>query len=126
MEIGVVRKNLLKSTSVENSVVDHDPLDREECPPTPSPNPTPDQSKRSVGAGSVQSNDDLDPLIRQEEVAIVLGVTPRCLENWRHRGGGPSWIRISVRCVRYRRSDLIQFVEERVQTNTSDVGADAA
>ncbi len=86
MEIGVVRKNLLKSTSVENSVVDHDTPDREEGPSTPSPNPTPDQPKRSLGAGGVQSNDDLDPLVRQEEAAVVLGVTPRCLENWRYRG----------------------------------------
>ncbi len=81
---------------------------------------------QSAPTGGLESGDDPDQLMRQEQAALILGVTPRCLENWRWRGGGPRWIRISARCIRYRRSDLIRFIEERVKTNTSDIGADAA
>ncbi len=89
-------------------------------------NPAKDHPSQSVRTGALESGDDPDQLMRQEQAALILGVTPRCLENWRWRGGGPRWVQISTRCIRYRRSDLIQFVEERVKTNTSDVGADAA
>jgi predicted DNA-binding transcriptional regulator AlpA len=79
----------------------------------------PGQSARNIG---LESGDDPDSLIRQEAAALILGVSPRCLENWRHRGGGPRWVQISSRCIRYRRSDLIQFIDERVKTNTSEDG----
>ena len=69
---------------------------------------------------------DTDRLLRQEEAAAILNLTPRCLENWRHRGEGPKFIRISGRCIRYRQSDLEAWIEERVRTSTSDRGMDAA
>ena len=77
---------------------------------------------QSAPTGGLESGDDPDSLIRQEAAALILGVSPRCLENWRHRGGGPRWVQISSRCIRYRRSDLIQFIDERVKTNTSEDG----
>ncbi len=67
-----------------------------------------------------------DQLLRQEEAAALLNVTPRCLENWRHRGEGPKFVRISARCIRYRKSDLTQFIEARLKTSTSDRGNEAA
>lgn len=67
-----------------------------------------------------------DQLVRQEEAAALLSVSPRCMENWRYRGEGPDFVRVSGRCVRYRRSDLDKWIEERVRTNTSDRGNDAA
>jgi len=73
---------------------------------------------QSAPTGGLESGDDPDSLIRQDEAALMLGVSNRCLENWRYRGGGPNWIRISARCIRYRRSDLIQFIEARVRTST--------
>ena len=79
-------------------------------------------NSQSARTGALESGDDPDSLIRQDEAVLLLGVSNRCLENWRYRGGGPSWIRISARCIRYRRSDLIQFIDERVKTNTSEDG----
>ncbi len=67
---------------------------------------------------------DFDQLFRQEEAAALLSVSPRCMENWRHRGEGPKFVRVSGRCIRYRKSDLTLFVEERLRTSTSDHGAD--
>ena len=81
--------------------------------------PHPSQKVRTRG---LESGDDPASLVRQEEVALILGVTPRCLENWRHRGRGPKFIRVSARCIRYRISDLTQWIEERVRTSTSDLG----
>ena len=77
---------------------------------------------QSAPTGGLESGDDPDQLMRQEQAALILEVTPRCLENWRHRGGGPRWIQISTRCIRYRRSDLIQFIEERLKSNTTKCG----
>ena len=67
-----------------------------------------------------------DHLVRQEEAAALLSVTARCMENWRHRGEGPKFVRIFGRCIRYRRSDLDDWIERRIRTSTSDQGADAA
>ena len=67
-----------------------------------------------------------DQLLRQEEAAALLNVTPRCLENWRHRGEGPKFVRISGRCIRYMRRNLLEFIEGRVRTSTSDRGTGAA
>lgn len=61
-----------------------------------------------------------DALVRQEEAARLLGVSPRCLEAWRYKGGGPRFVRISARCVRYRRSDLHAWLEERLKASTSE------
>ena len=73
----------------------------------------------------VDANEIFDSLVRQEEAATILAVTPRCLENWRHRGGGPSYVKISARCIRYRRSALKDFIDECVRTNTTDRELDA-
>ena len=84
------------------------------------PSNEPTQSPRQVLA------DDPDSLVRQEEAAMILAVTPRCLENWRHRGGGPNYVKYSARCIRYRRSDLNEWIEARVRTSTSQFDVDAS
>lgn len=58
-------------------------------------------------------------LLTEEEAADFLGYTPRALQNWRYRGGGPQYIRISGRAVRYRRSDLIAWCDSQLEDNTS-------
>lgn len=63
---------------------------------------------------------DSDVLIRQEEAARLLGVSPRALEAWRYRGGGPKFIRISGRCIRYRRADLQAWIAERERHSTAE------
>ncbi len=80
----------------------------------------------------MQSSNNLDErggdsqqLLRQKEVAKILNLSPRTLEAWRHRGGGPRYLLLTPRCVRYKKSDLNQFMEERVRTSTSDRGTEA-
>ena len=64
----------------------------------------------------------ISPALKQPEAAAVLGVSQRTLEAWRHRGGGPKYIRISSRCIRYRLSDLLDWQQSRERLNTVDVG----
>ena len=65
-------------------------------------------------------------LIDQNESADFLDLTPRSMEAMRQRGDGPRYIRISARCIRYRRLDLRQWAEARLRTSTSDPGQAAA
>jgi len=60
-----------------------------------------------------------EPLLDTKRAAHYLSVEARTLVEWRARGGGPRFTKMN-RTVRYRKSDLDQFVEERVRSSTSD------
>ena len=64
-------------------------------------------------------------LLNQKEAASYLNMSSRFLEARRHRGGGPPFVRVSARAIRYRQEDLEEWISERVRTSTSDA-ADAA
>jgi predicted DNA-binding transcriptional regulator AlpA len=66
--------------------------------------------------------DYLDRLLCEKDAAAFLGYTIRALQNWRLRGGGPQYVKISARSIRYRRRDLLGWVEARLQTSTSELG----
>jgi len=66
---------------------------------------------------------DPDQLLRENEAAALLGYSVRALQNWRVRGGGPHFVKVSARSVRYRRGDLIAWVRARIRQSTSDAGA---
>ena len=74
----------------------------------------------SVPPATSSHSNDPAVLMRQEDAAQMLGVTPRALEAWRYRGGGPRYIRISGRCIRYRRSDIITWIAARERHSTSE------
>ena len=59
-------------------------------------------------------------LIPEEPAAEFLNLTPRKMQKDRQVGGGPKFIRISARCVRYRRVDLREWAEAKLVTNTSE------
>ena len=63
---------------------------------------------------------DLDSLIDESKAAATLDVSPRAMQAWRQRGGGPAFVRISSRCIRYRRHDLVAWAEARLRSSTSD------
>ena len=63
-----------------------------------------------------------EPLLTEPEAAAFLNFTPRALQAWRVRGGGPAYIRCSSRAIRYRLQDLETWIEERRRTSTSDQG----
>ncbi len=45
-------------------------------------------------------------LIDEKEGAAFLGFSVRHMQGLRYKGGGPKFLRLSARCVRYRRWDL--------------------
>lgn len=63
----------------------------------------------------------MERMVSQTEVAELLGVTERCVEGWRVRGGGPRYVRVG-RLVRYRVSDVSSWLDARTRASTSDPG----
>lgn len=62
---------------------------------------------------------DLDQLINEQIAAEFLGYTVRALQNWRLRGGGPKFVKVSSRSIRYRRWELIAWSEAHMVSSTS-------
>ena len=57
-------------------------------------------------------------LLDERAAAAALGMTPRAMQEWRRSGGGPQYVRISSRCIRYRPEDLSAWAAERLRTST--------
>ena len=63
-----------------------------------------------------------EALIGEDAAARFLAVSPRTLRNWRTRGNGPKFVKVSARCIRYRVKDLTDWTEKRTRRSTSDLG----
>ena len=61
-------------------------------------------------------------LVPEGQAAKYLAVSARTLRNWRTRGGGPKFVKMSGRCIRYRIADLRDWIEKRTRRSTSDLG----
>lgn len=61
-------------------------------------------------------------LLPEPEAADFLDVTPRALQDWRQRGTGPPYVRISARCIKYTRFRMKCWYDARVRSSTSDPG----
>ena len=61
-------------------------------------------------------------LIDEKAGAEFIGVTDRTMQAFRQRGGGPRYVVISARCIRYRRIELREWAEARLRTSTADSG----
>ena len=60
-----------------------------------------------------------EQLLTEADAAKLLSISPRTLRNWRVLGGGPLYIKVSGRCVRYCYADLTTFIQQRRQISTS-------
>lgn len=61
-----------------------------------------------------------EALWRESEAAGYLQQQPRTLQSWRQKGVGPSFLRLSGRSVRYRKSDIDSWLSERLKSSTSE------
>ena len=52
-------------------------------------------------------------LVNERRLARVLTVSPALLRRWRRIGGGPPWLRIGKRLVRYDVAELRKWITER-------------
>ena len=57
--------------------------------------------------------DNDDNLLTTKQVAKWLGMSDQWLEIGRGKGYGPPYVRLSERGVRYKRSDVINWLKER-------------
>ena len=60
-----------------------------------------------------------EQLLTETDAAKLLSISPRTLRNWRVLGGGPHYVKVSGRCVRYCYADLTTFIKQRRQSSTS-------
>ncbi|MCR9146729.1 MAG: helix-turn-helix domain-containing protein [Rhodobacteraceae bacterium] len=70
---------------------------------------------------SISLSDRPDRLMTEQEAASMLCYSVRALQNWRHRGGGPRFVKVSARSIRYRASDLLDWIEARTVAHTSEI-----
>ena len=71
---------------------------------------------------------DLDywhTLIGEKAAAAYLNVTARTMQKLRQTGGGPEYVRLSARCIRYTRAVLRAYAEARIRKSTSDPGSES-
>lgn len=54
------------------------------------------------------------------QAAEFLKFSPKALSKWRCVGGGPKFVKVSAKAVRYRLSDLLEWAEQRIMCSTSD------
>lgn len=64
--------------------------------------------------------------LNERQAAEKLGVTASAMQAWRLRGGGPRFVRISCRCIRYSLKELESFMEARTVASTADRGPDVS
>ena len=76
--------------------------------------------------GPPLDSDYWQALIDEKAAAKFLDLSARTLQGLRYRGGGPRFVRISARCVKYRRLDCRDFAVQRLRSSTSDAGSEAA
>lgn len=70
---------------------------------------------------------ELDPLYTENQVALFLGnqerpFAVRTLQRWRLTNNGPVYLKIG-KSVRYRHSDLFNYLNSCVRTSTTDTGS---
>ncbi len=61
-------------------------------------------------------------LINETAFAEYLNLSVRTIQGFRYKGGGPRFVRISSRCVKYRRIDGREWAEARLCSSTSEKG----
>jgi len=62
---------------------------------------------------------DPDQLLNEKQAASILCYSQRALQNWRVRGGGPLYVKVSARSIRYRRCDLTSWIEKRLRAHST-------
>ena len=62
----------------------------------------------------------VDELINEQEAARLRGQSVRTLQAERVKGGGCPFVKLG-RSVRYRRSDIMDYIEQRVVSSTTEV-----
>jgi hypothetical protein len=82
--------------------------------------PNPAALPRQRTGVSVGLSQDPERLLVERELASAINIAQGTLRNWRVSGKGPPWVALSRRAIRYRRSDVEQWLMARVRRSTSE------
>jgi hypothetical protein len=92
--------------------------------PTPSPYiPLPETSLQFYSKDKrefIEFSSDPYALMDEVAAAAFLNLTRRGLQNFRFTGNGPKFVKISNRCIKYRRIDLIEWSSGKLKNSTSE------
>lgn len=61
-----------------------------------------------------------EPLLNTKSAAKFLHISWRTLEGLRASGRGPKFVKFDGRIVRYRPSDLKEWIESRIRVSTTE------
>lgn len=64
---------------------------------------------------------DTRPLANQDDVCQFTGMTRGQLAQHRYRGTGPKFIRLTGRQIRYRWSDIEEWLDQRTARRTDEL-----
>ena len=78
----------------------------------------PELVKNAEGNPHFVDYTDPDALLTPQQASVLAGLSHRTLDNKRSDGTGPKYIRLSSRCVRYRRRNIMKWVAEHERTKT--------
>lgn len=59
------------------------------------------------------ADDQLPAVFDSEDLAAIQGISPLSVKKQRHRGGGPNFMRLSPKAVRYARADVCRYLASR-------------
>lgn len=62
----------------------------------------------------------MNQLLTTEQAAKYVGVRPKQMQGWRHDKTGPRFIRLNSKTVRYRMTDLDEWVKSK-QVNPQEI-----
>ncbi len=124
-----IRSTVMKKSCISSSV----PPRRTSYPPqadatglTPNPGsaavPRRHHLDRRAAAIAEAAQGAPDDLLSTRAVAEWLRVSIQFLEIGRHRGYGPKFVRIGPARIRYRRAEILAWLEERTFASTSQAG----
>ena len=65
-----------------------------------------------------QLQNDPYQLLTEAQAAILIGYSQRTLQNWRQRGDGPKYVKVSARSIRYQRRDVLNWIEALKRSHT--------
>jgi hypothetical protein len=58
-----------------------------------------------------------DTLLTSAQTAKLFHLTTEALRKWRRTGKGPKWIAINPRVIRYKFSDVTDFITSKLTAN---------
>ena len=76
--------------------------------------------KNAAAIADAGRTDHPDDLLTSEEVAKWIGTSTQFVELGRMRNYGPRYTRLSARIIRYKRSDVLAWLESRTHSQTSE------